>query len=321
MNGRMVAFLVAFAVATGVAGLLYPVIVRDVMRRRAETISASTEEKETAKRGVAEIAKRRKAIAESLKDVGAKNKKITLEQKVDQAGLTISSQNFLLASIGFGLFLAVIVYIFGNDVLIAAGAGVVGVFGLPNWLLSFLAKRRIAKFVDGFPNAIEVIIRGVKAGLPVSDCFRVIASESPEPLRSEFRLIVDAQSVGLSIAEAADRLAKRIPIPETSFFATVINIQQNAGGNLSEALGNLASVLRQRKAMKEKIKAISSEAKASAMIIGSLPFIVGILVYFSSPDYLTVLFTTTGGKMIIGGGLTWMSIGILIMRNMINFDI
>ncbi len=321
MNRQLLTLLIATGAAAGVAALFYPVLVDGAMRKRAGSIVASRQEKERRKRDVTDAAKRRKAIAESLSDVGAKNKTASLDDKIVRAGLTMSQTTFLLVCAGLGLFIGVALYELNEDVLIAGGGALVGAIGLPNWLLSFLAKRRVTKFIDGFPDAIEIIIRGVKAGLPVADCFRVIASEASEPLRSEFRLIVDSQTLGLSIGEAADRLAKRVPVPETSFFATVINIQQSAGGNLSEALANLSNVLRQRKTMKEKVKAISAEAKASAWIIGSLPFLVGGAVFYMAPDYMMILITTTSGKMILAGGLTWMTIGVIVMRSMINFDI
>lgn len=193
--------------------------------------------------------------------------------------------------------------------------------GLPAWVLSFLRKRRIRKFIDEFPGAIDVIIRGIRAGLPVVDCFRVIAGESQEPVRSEFRQIVEAQTIGLSIGEATERLVDRLPIAEASFFSIVVNISQKSGGNLSESLGNLSAVLRDRKKMKGKIQAMSSEAKASAGIIGSLPFVVGGAVYLLQPAYIMLLFTTNGGKIVIAVSLVWMSIGIMIMRKMIDFDI
>ena len=139
------------------------------------------------------------------------------------------------------------------------------------------------KFVNEFPNAVDIIIRGVKAGLPLGDCLRVIASESPEPLRTEFRRIVEAQAVGLSVTEAVERIGERVPVTEANFFAIVIGIQQKAGGNLTEALTNLSRVIRERKKMKAKVKAVSSEAKTSAGIIGALPFIVGFFVYITTP--------------------------------------
>lgn len=208
-----------------------------------------------------------------------------------------------------------------GDIMVVIGGAAVGIFGLPNWLLSFLRKRRISKFIEEFPGSIDVIIRGVKAGLPVADCFRVIASEGQEPVRGEFRRIIESQAIGLSVGEAVERFAERVPVPEASFFSIVINIQQKSGGNLSEALGNLSRVLRDRKKMKGKVKAMSSEAKASAGIIGSLPFLVGGAVYLTTPSYMMVLFTTNIGKIIIACGLLWMAIGVFIMRKMINFDI
>ena len=170
------------------------------------------------------------------------------------------------------------------------------------------------------PNAVDVIIRGIKAGLPLGDCLRIIASESVEPVRSEFRNIVEAQTMGLSIAEAVERIAERVPTPEASFFAIVINIQQKSGGNLSDTLANLSRVLRDRKKMRAKVQAMSSEAKSSAGIIGALPFIVTGLIYVTSPRYIELLWTTTTGKMVLAGCAVWMAIGIMSMKKMINFD-
>ena len=163
-------------------------------------------------------------------------------------------------------------------------------------------------------------MRGVKAGLPLSDCLRIIATETAEPMRSEFRQIVEAQAMGLTASEAVDRLISRVPISETSFFSIVIAIQQKAGGSLSEALANLSAVLRERRKMEGKIKAFSSEARASAMIIGSLPFVVGGLVYLTSPKYIELLWTTETGQIVMAGSLVWMALGMFIMKKMITFD-
>lgn len=318
-----VVVLVGIAVAGLMYALIYPYLSGEIkaQKRTAALTTARTDRTATTK-GV-DPAKRRKAIAESLKEIENQNKKkrITLEQKITQAGLNWTREAFLIGSLVFGLLFAGLVYVVNGDLLIVLGAAVVGVFGLPNWVLSFLRKRRIAKFIDEFPGAIDVIIRGVKAGLPVADCFRVIAGEGQEPVRSEFRRIIESQAVGLSAGEAVDRFAERVPVPEASFFSIVINIQQKSGGNLSEALGNLSRVLRDRKKMKGKVKAMSSEAKASAGIIGSLPFLVGGAVYLTTPSYMMVLFTTNIGKIIMVCGLLWMAIGVFIMRKMINFDI
>lgn len=318
----IVVALIAVAVAGLMYAFVYPYLSGDIKaQKRQAALVGGPSDRSTNTRG-GDPAKRRKAIADSLKEVEDRNKKqrITLEQSIAQAGLTLSKSAFLAASIGFGLLVGFLVFVVNGDVLVALGAAAVGVFGLPNWMLSFLRKRRIAKFIDEFPGAIEVIIRGVKAGLPVADCFRIIASEGQEPVRSEFRRIVESQAIGLSLGEAVDRFAERVPVAEVSFFSIVINIQQKSGGNLSETLSNLSAVLRDRKKMKGKVQAMSSEAKASAGIIGSLPFIVGGAVFFTTPSYMMILFTTTIGKIIIGVCLLWMAAGVFIMRKMINFD-
>jgi tight adherence protein B len=268
--------------------------------------------------------KRRKAIAESLKEFENQNKekkkKVTIEQRIAQAGLKIERNLFFILSGACGAVFALLLFALNGDPLVALGGAIVGMFGLPLWVLSFLRNRRIMKFVNEFPGAIDVIIRGVRAGLPVADCFRVIANESPEPVRSEFRQMVEAQAVGLTIGEASERLVDRMPIPEASFFSIVVNITQKTGGNLSESLSNLSTVLRDRKKMKAKILAMSMEAKVSAGIIGSLPFLVCGALYFLQPGYIMMLFTTNPGKIVVGGGLGWMFIGVMIMRKMIDFD-
>jgi tight adherence protein B len=187
--------------------------------------------------------------------------------------------------------------------------------------LSFLMKRRIKRFIDEFPNAIDIIVRGIKSGLPLADCLRIISMEAREPLKGEFRAIVEAQTLGLTMGDACQRMTQRMPIQEANFFAIVIQIQQKSGGNLSEALANLSKVLRDRKRMKGKIAAMSMEAKVSAIIIGSLPFVVAAMLSASSPDYLAPLFQSETGHLLLLGSAFWMSCGVIIMRHMINFDI
>jgi tight adherence protein B len=167
---------------------------------------------------------------------------------------------------------------------------------------------------------MDVIVRGVKAGLPLNDCIKIIANEAAEPVKGEFRTIMETQAMGVPLPEAVAKLPERVPVPETSFFAIVIAIQARAGGNLSEALGNLSRVLRDRKRMKGKISAMSQEAKASAAIIGALPVIVMVLVYITSPNYIMLLFITQMGNVILGAAAIWMTLGMLVMKKMINFD-
>jgi tight adherence protein B len=173
---------------------------------------------------------------------------------------------------------------------------------------------------DEFPNALDVMVRSIKSGLPLNDADPADRQRGKEPVKTEFRGVVESQQVGLS-SRCMRAHDQTMPLPEVSFFAIVIAIQAQAGGNLSEALGNLSKVLRERKKMKAKVQALSMEAKASAVIIGALPFIVATLVYLTSPDYMMILFTDPRGHLIMGISAVWMSIGIYVMRNMINFDI
>ncbi|QGM46176.1 type II secretion system F family protein [Methylocystis heyeri] len=323
-TGLIAAVLFALMAAGLAYVVVYPYLSDDAKaKKRAATFVSASREKTGVSRAAADPAKRRKAIAESLKEMesSSKKKKVTLEQRIAQAGLQWSKTSYLVGSAGFGLFLALVLLIVNGNMLVTIGGFFIGMLGAPSWLLSFLRKRRINQFVQEFPGAIDIIIRGIRSGLPVVDCFRVIAGEAQEPVRGEFRQIIEAQAVGLSLGEATERLVDRMPIPEASFFSIVVNISQKSGGNLSEALGNLSNVLRDRKKMKGKVQAMSTEAKASAGIIGSLPFVVGGAVYMLQPAYIMLLFTTNGGKITVAVSLVWMSIGVMVMRKMIDFDI
>lgn len=317
-------FIIAGLIAVMVAGvmyaLIYPYLSGDIKgQKRTATLIGSGERRGGTK--ALDQGKRRKIVADSLKEGDAPNKKkASLEQRIAQAGLNVSVRSFIIGAASSALVATIVLLIANGNPLVALGGGVAVMFGAPNWVLAFLRRRRIAKFLDEFPGAVDMVVRGVKAGLPIGDSLRVVANEGMEPVRGEFRQIIESQAIGLTIAEATERFAERVPIPEASFFSIVISVQQKAGGNLSEALGNLSAVLRDRKKMQGKIKAISSEAKASAGIIGSLPFLVGGAVWLTTPDYMMVLFTTSAGKAILAGGLLWMAIGVFVMKKMISFD-
>ena len=299
--------------------LAYPYLAGDAKRtQRQNALKAPP-----TKRGdrSVDVAKRRAQIIESLKDIESRNrKKRTFQQRIAQAGLAISVQQFLLASVAFGAVLGGLIFFLNGDPVVSLVAAIVGGVGIPQWLLGFLFRRRMKKFIIEFPNAVDVIIRGVKAGLPLGDCIRIIASEASEPVRSEFRRIVEAQAIGLSVAESVEKLHESVPIPEANFFSIVINLQSKSGGNLSEALGNLSRVLRDRKKMTMKIRAMSSEAKTSAGIIGAMPFFVAFFVYLTTPDYISMLWTVTTGRIVLACCAVWMAIGIFVMRKLINFD-
>lgn len=292
--------------------------------KRVEKIAGAKAKRAADGRGGPDGAQRRKQIEDTLKESedrrGKESKNPTIAVKLEQAGLSWSRQAFLIGSGVAAVAAALIALILTQNPLIAATSGFSVGLGLPNWLVGFLKKRRLTKFINEFPNAIDVIVRGVKAGLPLGDCVRICAQEAQEPVRGEFRKIIETQTLGIPLADAVEGMASRVPIPETNFFAIVVSVQQRSGGNLSEVLGNLSKVLRDRKKMKAKINALSQEAKASAAIIASLPFLVLILVYLTSPDYIQVLWTDPTGKLLMAVSGVWMVLGILVMRKMINFD-
>jgi tight adherence protein B len=313
-------------VATAMGGVayvfIYPLLSgeRKVEQRRASVTRSEPAARAT---GRTQQKSRREQVEETLKEIDVKAKKpksLPLQMRIGQAGLSWSKNQFLMISAGLGLFGFIMVFVLAQSLLPALGVGFAAAFGLPRWLLSFLKKRREKKFLAHFPDGVDVIVRGIKAGLPLLDSLKIIALDSQEPIKSEFRAIVETQTIGMPIGEACGKLFERMPLPEANFFGIVISIQQKAGGNLSEALGNLSKVLRERKKMKAKIQAMSMEAKASASIIGALPICVGTLVWLTSPDYIELLWMENLGRMMMVGCAMWMSIGVFVMKQMINFD-
>ncbi|MCM5556581.1 type II secretion system F family protein [Pleomorphomonas sp. JP5] len=319
--------LVGFSIAALLYGFLYGRIERQASAERRRTqVAAPPVDIDRAKTSATPSARRRN-VQETLKDLEAKQKhkasKSTnppMQLRLAQAGLSLTILRFYIYSVLTGLVIFVVCLLVGLPIFLVLGAGFVGAVGLPRFLVNFIRKRRHAAFIDELANAVEVIVRGVKAGLPLNDCLRMIASEAKEPVKSEFRTVVEAMQLGMPIDEAVTRMYERVPLPETNFFGIVLSIQSKAGGNLSEALGNLAKVLRERKKMRAKIQAMSMEAKSSAGIIGSLPIIVTVLVYLTSPDYILVLFLTPIGQIVLGISLLWMLIGVFVMKRMIAFD-
>lgn len=292
--------------------------------KRAKVLATSrTESVAAAKRAaVANTPEaRRKQIMVQLREVDRRERKarMTTSAKLKQAGLELSLRTFVIISVAMGMIGALLAFVLGGNILIVLGVGIAMGLGVPRWVVNMKAKARMKKFSLAFPDAVDVLVRGIKTGLPVHDCFKVIARESPEPLAGEFRLLVEGMGVGLTLADALDKMYMRMPTPELKFFAIVIAIQQKSGGNLAEALSNLTSVLRARRMMGEKIKAMSSEAVASAAIIGSLPPAVMIMVTLTSPSYMTVLFTDVRGHVMLLGAALWMATGVFVMKRMINF--
>jgi tight adherence protein B len=319
------ALALAFLAATAVGGVawvfLYPLLSGE---RKAENRRASVASPEPTARNVDKNQRsRREQVEGSLKELDArrqKDKKVSLSVRLTQAGLAWTPQKFMIVSGLLGAACFGLVLFGGGGMLGAAGLAFAAGFGLPRWALSFLKKRREKAFLKALPDAVDVIVRGIKAGLPLFESIKVVAADAPEPLKGEFMAIIETQAIGMPLGEACARLFERMPVPEANFFGIVIAIQQKSGGNLSEALGNLSKVLRDRKKMAEKIQAMSMEAKASAGIIGSLPPIVMLLVYLSTPEYISLLWTHPTGQLMLVGCVIWMSVGIFVMKRMINFD-
>jgi len=260
------------------------------------------------------------AAINELESRRKKTKSPSLTTRFAHAGVSWTKQQFFAMSATLGVVVLLAVWVAGGGPIGALGLGFAAGVGLPRWVLTLLKRRREKRFLAVFPDAIDVIVRGIKSGLPLGDSLRAIAIESAEPVRSEFRHILETQAIGVTLGDACAKLFERMPVAEANFFAVVITIQQKTGGNLSEALGNLSKVLRDRKKMRDKIQAMSSEAKASAAIIGSLPIAVMSILFVTNPSYISLLFTLHLGQLMLIGSAAWMSIGVFVMKKMINFD-
>ncbi len=321
----ILAFVAIAAVGVGLAGASAS---SQRASKRAHAITAPRGRNEKAQRVAArasqlDASQRRKQIVRSLKE----NEKrqfaaaFNLTNRLQQSGLNVPVQVFCLAAAGFGVVCMAVALAMHQPFYLALPIGFVAGAGAPFWFLGVLAKRRRAKFVLTFADAVDIIVRGIRSGLPLHDCLKVIGRESPEPLAGEFRRLVENIGMGMPLDQALEKTCDRMPTPEVRFFAIVLNIQQKAGGNLGEALANLSSVVRGRRMMREKIKALSGEAIASAFIIGCLPPAVMLLITITSPNYLAVMFTDPRGHAMLGAAVLLMIIGILVMRKMINFKI
>lgn len=266
---------------------------------------------------------RKQQVQDTIKNIEAKQKakkRVPLRTRLMRAGLSMKPRTYYLLSLLTGVAGGFIVLVTGSSPLVSLLAAFACGFGLPRWILSRMIKRRQAKFLVEFANAIDIIVRGIKSGLPLTDCLQIIAKESPEPVQSEFIDLVEQQKVGVPLSRAFERMYERMPLQEVNFFGIVIAIQSQTGGNLAEALSNLSQVLRDRYRLQAKVRAFSAEAKTSAMIIGALPPCVMLLVFLSSPDYILLLWNEKLGNMMLIASGIWMVIGILVMRKMINFD-
>ena len=321
MQGIAVFFLATVAMGGVVWVFVYPILSGERQTEKRLASVARAEPVARVARGAQKS--RRESVEAQLKEFEERHKqskRAPLSVRIAQAGLSWSKNQFFIISACIGAVMFALGLFTGGGLYVALALGFVGVLGLPRWMLSFLKKRRENKFLNAFPDAVDVIVRGVKAGLPLLDCLKMITTESPEPVKSEFRAIVETQAIGMPLGDACNKLYEHMPVPEANFFGIVVAIQQRSGGNLAEALGNLSRVLRDRKKMKGKIRAMSQEAKASAGIIGALPIAVMTLVWLTSPQYISLLWTEPFGRLMLAASAIWMSMGVLVMKKMINFD-
>jgi tight adherence protein B len=323
--------MIAVAVAGVVLALIFPMLSSGAASRRVKAIAENSKvaapPKASWKSRLFDDAKesKRKVVQESLRQIEEREKqrkkRLTLRTQIMQSGLDMQVKVFWMISAGCAIAVMAAALIGGVPWYVSLVAGAVGGLGLPRWFLGFLRRRRQNVFLNDFADAIDVMVRGLKAGLPVSDAMKIIAAESGAPVGPEFSEVVEGQRIGITIDQGIERMYERLPLPEVNFLAIVMAIQQKTGGNLSEALGNLSKVLRDRKKMKAKIRAISQEAKSSAAIIGALPFVIMGALTVLNPTYLNPMFYTSVGNMLLIGCGLWMLTGVIVIRKMINFQI
>lgn len=333
LETQQLLFLLLIAMATGgaVVALALPFMGASGAESRVRSIAGGRKSTEPKRQSAisrlidGQKDNRRRQVQASLKQIEERAKQqkraVSLRVLISRSGLDISVHKFWVISGAVGLAMALLPVLLGFPWFTGILGGVVGAFGLPRWFLSSLARRRQKAFLEDLADAVDVMVRGLKAGLPLSDAMRMIATEAGPPIGPEFMQVVEGQRLGITIDQGVERMYDRVPLPEVSFLAIVISIQSKSGGNLSEALNNLSKVLRDRKKLKGKVRSMSQEAKSSAAIIGVLPFLIIGALMFISPDYLTPLLSTSTGHMVLIGCGIWMLLGILVMRNMINFDV
>ncbi len=326
-NTLIVAVLGAVALFAGLFAISGGTAAERAAAKRMSTVSARAQVGRRVGGGSAAdpTDRRRQKVADTLKDLERKaaqaKARPSIRQLIEQAGLTLPVSRFWIFSAICGAVVGFFVFAKTGTALAGVGAAFAAGFGLPRWVLGFLRKRRQKKFLVEFANAIDVIVRGVKSGLPLNDCLRMIGQESPDPVGLEFRILIENQRVGLPLDDCLKRFLERMPLAEVNFFQIVLTIQAKSGGNLSEALGNLSAVLRDRKRLQGKVKALSSEAKSSAGIIGALPLAVMLLVSLFSPAYLDPLFSERSGNILLAGCAAWMFCGVMMMKKMIDFKV
>lgn len=317
----LIIFFLSFVIIVGVS-LLTMKQVEKARNKRALSIIKGQSISESKESGPKDTRDRRRAeIAKKLKQNETEDRKETIEMKLKQAGLSISTAQFWIISVFTMVLFAGLAIAAKAPPIVIPLVAVIGLLGLPRYILGWKIRRRQKKFLTDFADALEAMVRLLKAGMPVTEAIHMAGKEFEGPVGEEMLMMYEAQRVGMSLPEAALMAARRMPVAEMKMFATGMSIQQQTGASLSEVLLNLASVIRARFKLKRKIQALSSEAKASAMIIGALPFLVGLGMFFLNPEYASLLYKTKTGQIWMTGGAVWMLIGIFVMKMMINFKI
>jgi len=296
---------------------------RKAVKRRMEALKERHQEGTLAAAAQAQIRKLNAARAARMDSLASTliPKPALLRKRLEQTGKDITLSKYLMISVGAMLAVMALLMLKGAPFLLALFVGLFIGAGAPHLVVGFLIKRRVQAFTNNFPDAIELMVRGLRSGLPITETLGIVASEIQGPVQDEFRAVADKMKIGRTMEAALQETADRLGTPEFQFFVITLAIQRETGGNLAETLSNLADVLRKRGQMKLKIKAMSSESKASAYIVGSLPFIVFGLVYMVNPAYMAGFFSDERLMVAGMGGLVWMSIGVAIMAKMVNFEI
>ncbi len=294
-------------------------------RKRLMTVVKGTANLDNKKTKLTMQEQKRAALSKKLNNPEDENKKKkdtpTIKEKIMQAGLEISVKQFWLFSLVSCVVVTGLAKFMDASNFVTIMAFIVGLLGVPRFVLKFKIGRRQKKFMADFPDALESMMRLLKAGMPVSEAIKMVAREFEGPMSEEMGRVFDQQKIGIPLPEAILNASKRMPLTEMQMFATAIAIQTQTGSSLSEVLQNLSSVIRSRFKLARKVKALSSEAKASAMIIGALPIVVATGMYFINREYIEVLFTDPTGKFLLGCAVGWMFCGVLVMRQMINFKV
>ncbi|MBW8784319.1 MAG: type II secretion system F family protein [Novosphingobium sp.] len=317
--------LLLISLGAAFAGLLWIVLANasaaKAMTRRLQAVRLRHTDNTTEK----VEAQLRKAVAARMpkkhKVAGSESRIAALNVRLDRTGKGWSATQYLYASVGIALAVAALVFLRSSALMLSLGIGVVFGAGIPHMVVNFHIKRRTNAFNTKFPDAIELLVRGLRSGLPVTETLTVVAAEIPAPVGAEFKLVTERIRIGRSMDEALQETADRLGTPEFQFFCITLAIQRETGGNLAETLSNLADVLRKRAQMKLKIRAMSSESKASAYIVGALPFLVFGMIWWINPEYIGGFFKDE--RLIVTGlgGFTWMGIGAFIMAKMVSFEI